>query len=31
MAIPKILALLALSGFIARTTREYFDRQKKKA
>ena len=31
MAIPNIVALLALSGVIARTTREYFDRQKKKA
>lgn len=31
MAIPNILALLALSGVIARTTREYFDWQKKKA
>ena len=31
MAIPSIVALLALSGVIARTTREYFDRQKKKA
>ena len=26
-----LIALLALSGVIARTTREYFDRQKKKA
>ena len=31
MAIPNIVALLALSGVIARTTREYFDRQKEKA
>ena len=31
MAIPNIIALLALSGVIARTTREYFDRKKKKA
>lgn len=31
MDIPNIIALLALSSVIARTTREYFDRQKKKA
>lgn len=30
MALPNIIALLALSGVVARTTKEYFDRHKQK-